>query len=94
MRWGRWIVMLLTAGGIGGGLYVANRETPPATESVSPVSVESDAPAEPEDPAILEAKEKETGDTLVNGDSVEVTTDSGVVIVAKDDAGNVTYTKK
>lgn len=94
MRWGRWIVMLVAASGIGGGLYVANQPKDPPKEAQSPVSVDSGQPAQPEDPAILEAKEKESGELLVNGDSVEVKTDSGVVIVRKDEAGNVTYTKK
>jgi hypothetical protein len=47
-----------------------------------------------EDPAIKEAKAKEDGKSLADGEEKEVQTGNGVVIVSKDKTGKVTYRKK
>jgi hypothetical protein len=47
-----------------------------------------------EDPAIKEAKAKEDGKSLTDGEEKEVQTGNGVVIVSKDKSGKVTYRKK
>jgi hypothetical protein len=47
-----------------------------------------------EDPAIKEAKSKEDGSSLKPGESKEVQTNNGMVVVSKDSAGKVTYKVK
>jgi hypothetical protein len=91
----RWIAPLLCVGLLwfaAGGCGKKDADTkdkagPPAPDS-------SDRRPEVIDPAVKEAKTKDTGEGLAAGQSREVKTANGVVVVTKEADGTVTYKKK